>query len=309
MFTELDSHSSQTFIGEDGSASNATGSQSSVWWNQKDGRRTHIHYTNTADGITQSEQLGDAFPLDCGFPDELNPFCQPLNLSVHVQILDENCLEIRDFCDSYTPFDSHVYDLGNLITNTGQKISDSILQGREGTFIITHVVACDDDDRAIEFDFGFGSMRMLDDVTGGDDFDYDYGVSMWVRSAIADNCLCNLNDTRSLCGNTLSGLGGEATILGCSGQGPQGCTGVGIQNGCELNFNTPQELSQNFSTLTISTAARSDVVVMNYLDLYNFFNPLAGYVALPAQKSISLMSSELMKQGKVVDSSKHVLAG
>jgi len=275
-------------------ATTCVGSQTIGWWSQKNGRNTHVHFTNTAQAKDHAVAMGTANPPACSFPDAGNPGCAPLSLSVHVQILDENCLERLDFCDTYTPLDTHVYNLGDIITNTGVDISEAQIQGSEGTIIITPVVACDVDNRAIEFEFLYGSMRMID--FNNSPREYEYGVNMWVRPATNDGCECDVGDadgsgTFGNCGNPLEGFGGFADILGCSDAGDVDCSGPGgnITN-CEHNPNIPDQLLQNFSQLVapnvppgpMSIAARSDVVVMNFLDSYNFFQPLLGYIQFPA---------------------------
>src|SRR3990167_3383099 len=58
---------------------NEDGSQVVTWWTQKGGRNTFVQLTN------------DGFDFQW----------------VHARLLDENCVEIRDFCDFYTPGDTH----------------------------------------------------------------------------------------------------------------------------------------------------------------------------------------------------------
>jgi len=139
---------------------NRTGGQLVSWWTQKEGRESYFQITET---------LGNY-------------------IGIHVHIFDENCVEIRDFCDIYTPGDTHVYNLGDLVTNDGQTPDDSILQDKEGFITFTVVDsedflndldgACPDSDQAIDYNWLAGTAYIVDPA------DYMYGVNMYARYGV-----------------------------------------------------------------------------------------------------------------------------
>ncbi len=141
------------FFGANPTPTTDSGSQLVTWWTQANGRNTSVQVTNS------------------------NVFTP---ISVHVRILDENCVEIRNFCDQYTPGDSHVYDLGNLVNNLGAAIPDDNLQGKEGIFLVTAVDGCPNPDNAFEHDYLTGQTVIVDPN------DYSYGVNMYARQAFCD---------------------------------------------------------------------------------------------------------------------------
>lgn len=62
---------------------------------------------------------------------------------VHVQVFTANsttspCSEI-DFVDEYTPLDTHIYDLRNIVTNSGPAIVGSLDEGTFGFAVVTVV--------------------------------------------------------------------------------------------------------------------------------------------------------------------------
>ncbi len=130
-----------------------SGSQLVTWWTQADSRNTSVQVTNS--------NVNDS-------------------INVHVRILDANCVEIRNFCDAYTPGDTHVYDLGNLVSNAGAPIADENLQGKEGILVVTSVNGCPNPDQAIEHDYLTGQTVIVDSQ------DYMYGVNMYARQAFCD---------------------------------------------------------------------------------------------------------------------------
>ncbi|NIP32176.1 MAG: hypothetical protein GTO02_03605, partial [Candidatus Dadabacteria bacterium] len=71
-----------------------TGSQIVSWWTLKSGRSTYVHVTNTAE-----EDPSDASGCDEGVSDAVDNATQ----YVHVEVLGEDCTEIINFCDVYTP--------------------------------------------------------------------------------------------------------------------------------------------------------------------------------------------------------------
>ncbi|MEQ9618265.1 MAG: hypothetical protein RIG61_03715 [Deltaproteobacteria bacterium] len=151
---------------------NEVGAQLITWWSQKNGRNTYIQVTNYDEG-PETDIFGVPF------------------VNVHVRILDENCVEIRDFCDVYTVEDTHVYDFGNLVDNEGDTPDDTILQGKEGFVTITAVDECPSPDQAIDYNFLAGTMYMLDSA------DYLYGINTYTRVGVCfddiffDNIIAN----------------------------------------------------------------------------------------------------------------------
>jgi len=222
------------------------GTQLVGWWSQAGGRSTHVQVTNSATVGTQSSELG------------IDAFSAPLPLSIHVQLLDANCVEVLDFCDTYTPNDTHVYDLANIVTNAGVDVPEAQIAGKEGIITITPVVSCPTDDRAIAYDFLHGSSRMIN-ASGP----YDFGVNLWARDTDATfGCSETVN--------TVNSGGGNAAILD------------GTPGECELRTLDPSLLSQNFSLFPGSTAARADVVLISIQDAYNDTQPTLGYTPLAA---------------------------
>ncbi len=207
------------------------GAQLIAWWSQRRGRNTFLHVTNISQDV----------------------------LNVHVQIFDGNCVELRDFCDSYTGFDAHVYNLGDLVDNTGTpRESDLALQGREGFVVITPVVDCEDL-RAIAFPFLTGDLRIIDTRRN-----YDYGTKMWSRDT----------DTLTDCTETVPV--GNSQILDGMGD-------------CRFLPVIPDELSHVFSTVGVPSiiGARSDVVFMTFSDNYSTSSGFgSGYSPNPASLTL-----------------------
>ncbi|MCH7950436.1 MAG: hypothetical protein IH875_08165, partial [Candidatus Dadabacteria bacterium] len=132
-----------------------TGSQLITWWTQKDGRNTYLQVTNEGGGFD-------------------GPF-----VNVHVRIYNESCVEIRDFCDSYSHDDTHEYNFGDLFANTGANIGEGNLQGVEGWLVVTAVKECGtDEEQAIEFDHFAGQLIVHDSD------DYLYGTNVYARQSI-----------------------------------------------------------------------------------------------------------------------------
>lgn len=129
---------------------NEDGAQIVTWWTQKGGRNTFVQLTNA------------------GFDFQW----------VHARILDENCVEIRNFCDFYTPADTHVYDLGDLITNDGGTPDDNVLQGHEGFLTITAVDECPSPDQAVDYNFLAATVQIVDEL------DYAYGFNAYHRFGV-----------------------------------------------------------------------------------------------------------------------------
>ena len=258
-FLDQESNSSENRVGINTNA--VGGSQLVGWWSQKGGRSTQVQVSVASDVSMQSSELGT---------DALGA---PLPLSIHVQLLDENCVEVLDFCDSYTPLDSHIYDLANLVTNAGVNIPASQLVGNEGTILITTVVSCPTDDRAISYDFLFGTSRIIN--TGK----YDLGTNLWARDTITATPQPTPDPTDPGCTDQVPAGGGSAgTAFVLNGSVDSG----GNTADCRLRTLVPTQLSQNFSILPTSVAARADVVLINFADSYNDGQPTLGYVPLAA---------------------------
>ena len=92
-------------------------------WRVEDGFNSYVTVINNSD-----------------IADDMDPDTPEPNLSVHIHILDENCVEIVNFCDTYTPNDSHTYDLSNIVTDAGQPVGGV---GGEGIMTITPAMNCD----------------------------------------------------------------------------------------------------------------------------------------------------------------------
>jgi hypothetical protein len=197
-----------------------TGSQLVSWWSQANGRNTFIQVTNTHPVRTED---------------------------VHVQILGPDCLELRNFCDTFTPNDTHVYNLGDLFTNAGippQDISEANLQGTEGIIVVTPVDSCPGGS-AISFNFLQGNLRIIDSR-----LDVDLGTNVYARLAVTFDSLLDIGDSLD-----------------------------GVNSGFLENFVfglTPSELTQNFSIVGGGATAGADLVLISFND---FFGP--PYSAVP----------------------------
>jgi|GEM_PF-2069050 len=135
---------------------NEVGSQLVSWWTQKDGRNTYLQVTNAIGNV---EDAGTW---------------------VHVHIFDETCTEIRDFCDFYTEFDTHVYNFGDLVSNQGQPQSDDNLQGKEGFVTVTAVDNCPTPGQAQEHNWLAGNTF----VKSVSSSDYMYGFATYHRTGV-----------------------------------------------------------------------------------------------------------------------------
>ncbi len=238
-----------------GTNTTTSGVQLIGWWTQKGGRNTVIQLTNHA---TASEHFSEIGGLAGGVPcSSGDPGCEPAPLSIHVQILDESCAEIKDFCDSFTPQDTHVYDFGDLVTNTGQDITESVLQGKEGIVVITPVVACGADNRAINFDpSGKGALLATERIQDATN-DIEYGVNLYEREVAFGEGTCSTVNN------------GSADILDG--------TNCFFETGISPNL----VLMQNFSQDPATVAVRSDVVLLSIQDDYSAV-ATQGYTPLPA---------------------------
>ncbi len=201
-----------------------SGSQLVSWWTQAPGRNTSIQVTNT---------------------DPLLP------VNIHVIIQNQNCVEVRDFCDTLTAEDTHVYDFGNLVSNLGQPIPTGNFQGQEGFVTITPVNTCPNPNQAISFNALVGNLRVIDVAN-----DFDYGTNVQARLAVTFANGVVVADT----GDTLDGL--SAGFLGGD---------VGL---------LATTLSQNFSVVG-GGAAAADAVFINFVDSYGPpYDAIGGFVTL-----------------------------
>jgi len=227
----------------------AEGAQSYGWWTQKDGRTTWINFFNGLSPSDQETELGAG-----------------VNASVHVIFLGEDCGEILNFCDSFTPLDAHIYDLRDIVTNAGQNILlDVNLQGREGIWLITPVVNCGPDNRAIDLQDFQHPVVNIADPNG-----FEYGLNSFVRDVGFDDSIC-----------TDSVSGGEAGILDGTS--------------CFYESQLGDTRSNHFNVLPGSTAARADTVLINFQDSYNFGTPALGYQALAAISSYTPFFFDLVE--------------
>ncbi len=190
------------------SPSNEIGTQLITWWTRTEGRNTKIQVTNSSDNSGMLTPGGV--------------------LNVHIQILNEDCVEIRDFCDRYTANDTHVYDLSSIVSNDGNDIPEADLDDKEGILVITPVNDCPSPRSVIDHDFLSGNLHISDSLG------FTYGANMYARQAIC-------------------------TAPGCSGI----LTGA---PGSSLDDFLPDEVYGLYSTVGTETA--SDVVVMNIRDDY-----------------------------------------
>lgn len=192
-------------------------------WSQKSNRNTELQITNQS--LSQS-------------------------VTVHVQIFDENCVEILDFCDQYTPLDTHIYDFSSITSNAGSVIASSILTGKEGFITVTPIVNCATDFRAISFRSLSGDVRITDSTNG-----YQYGTRAFARDS----------DTATSCTETVSG----SKVLTGSGN-------------CRLKPFLPDEFTHVFSQNPNADQSRADLIFIAFSDNYSSSNysPLGSNTAL-----------------------------
>ena len=171
---------------------NESGSQLVTWWTGKD-RDTYLQVTN-ADS------------------DDVN---------IHVVIFDENCQEIRNFCDSYTGYDTHEYDFANLVTNVGQLVTIPGFSINEGFAVVTAVENCDTSSEvAVDHNYLTGQTIIVDSD------DYSYGVNTYARKAI---CFTGPDGDTNLI-NKIENGSFQDGILG-AWDNTQGDAGVITENG------------------------------------------------------------------------------
>ena len=170
---------------------NVQGAQVITWYSQANGRNSFIQLTNT-NGSDVDVDVEE--PICIGFCSNDNQIACDANsdcegqgsvcvfgVEVHVAIFNSACEEIIDFCDFYTCADTHVYDLGALVANTGANIPD-VPVGTEGFFVATAVNECIDTGNrdAICYNHLNGNLRMI----GLDSREIDYGTNVDVRQGV-----------------------------------------------------------------------------------------------------------------------------
>ena len=311
----------------------AVGGQLISWWSQN-GRDTFIQVTNTATNVCkfdlpkhECDTDSDCTKNTCriitgsttgtctvsGEPCTVNRdctknTCDPANVNVHVQILGENCVELRDFCDSFTPNDTHIYDLGNLVSNAGVPIPVSNLQGHEGVIVITPVDSCPDPNSAVEFNFLQGNMRLIDSRN------FEFGTNVYARAAasgvigvcnsttscssdaactaISKNLVCDTNKgfctakqpcTSDLdCPSTFPTCDTDPIIGGLAVRAF--CDDLNGLDECRFDPVIPTQLSQNFSITSLGTSAAADLVLISLNDSYGT-SPNFTYSITPGSAS------------------------
>ena len=233
-----------------------TGSQLVSKYNQTEGRNTYVEVANSARGICKYDRpfLLGGFPQECDSQTPNGPsidclpttnhcdegtghctigdevcsddfdcaICQDAHgtplVEVHVEVLDETCTEVCDFCDSYTPLDKHVYDLGNLVRNrdgTAVPCRDQI-QDHEGFLTVTAVKDCVENvsHQAIDFNYLFGDMTMHDPR-----IDVDYGENLQTRLALSLRGTCKKSSDECIVG---SAFGMTLPVDPCPGDNCEG---------------------------------------------------------------------------------------
>jgi len=214
------------------------GSQVVSYWTLKENKNTKIQVTN-------------------------NSTSDPVE--VHVVILDENCIELRNFCDEFTPNDTHNYDLRNLFSNVGSNISTGGLDNREG---ILHITATDNCDFVFPNLPAIGFSQLNSSVTITDSANtVDYKFNGFNRDAVTSGCSLSTTDGHPILDGTMNCRLVRAPIFtGGSGQLQQ------------IN------LTKSFTTLPGTIASRSDLVIINFEDNYQFGG--SEYRSTPANADI-----------------------
>lgn len=143
--------------GGDSASTNEIGSQLISWWSRTQTRSTKLQVSN--------HSASDS-------------------VNVHIQIFDNSCLEVLDFCDTFTPLDTHVYNLASIVTNSGGAVPSAGLSNKEGAFVMTAVDECTAPGNAVDFNFLSGNSYISDSIG------YTYGTNMQVRRAICSGPEC-----------------------------------------------------------------------------------------------------------------------
>ncbi len=228
------------------------GSQLVTWWSQKNLRNTYIQVTNTIgfcafNGFITQPGFACYTVGDCaefGF-DPADPRNSCVGVPLEVKFLDENCIELTNFCDPYTPGDTHVYNAADLIDNNGVPRNDTVLQNHEGVFVVIPVDNCEDE-KAISWNYLDGNMRIFDPN------DTDYGANVYARRAVDG--------------------GNPITEFFCN----QPTVELGAS--CIYDRVIPDFLQQNFFQAGVASAA--DLVLISFIDSFDFLGS-GPYAVVP----------------------------
>lgn len=215
------------------------GAQLITWFTRKNNKNTFVQVTNAASS----------------------------SVEVRVSLLDDDCLEICDFCDSYTPEDTHVYNLADLKKNHDGTIVPCGVNSAnsEGLIIVTPVKDCESRGTAIGFSKLYGDSRIIDVF-----HNIEYGNKLWARGI----------DTLSDCDTPAPG-------------GYRELTGVG---NCKFRSVLPTRLNHPFSSLPGSIQARSDVVTLAIKD--NFGSPSDGFRYRP-ERAHAILTKSIVDDNEV----------
>lgn len=197
------------------------GAQLITWFTRKNNKNTFVQVTNVA----------------------LSP------VEVHVSLSNDECSEICDFCDTYTPKDTHVYNLADLKRNDGTIVGCSAtVADSEGLIIVTPVKGCTGAQTAIGFPKLYGDARIIDTF-----HNIEYGNKLWARD------VDKLSD--------------------CATPAPGGYPELTGEGNCRFRSVSPlprgRWLRHVFSTLPGSIEARADLVTFSIKD--NFGSPSDGF--------------------------------
>ena len=191
------------------------------WWTKKNNRTTQIEVINTNLDLGSSE------------------------LYVHVIIYNDNCIRILNFCDVFTPGDSHIYDFDNLVRESGGVLSSGGLVDQEGLIVITATSPeCSLGSiifPAVDAPFLKGSVKIDDPING-----FDYEFNLHNRKAISSGC-------------STTSSNGFKVIDGTSNT----CKFRKTESGDPIRF-----LRGSFSTLPGSLENRSDLVIYSFQDFF-----------------------------------------
>lgn len=187
-----------------------TGSQIISWWTLDNDRQTFLKITNTHE--TES-------------------------INVHFVALEESCAEIFDFCDSFSPNDTHIYDLSDLVKNIdGSSPSGGQSLSGEGTVIVTPTDETCDVFTNTHPAVAFNNLKGTTTVIDPDDTDFSFNAF----ARLADFADC------TTIGTTLDG-----------------------SSGCRFKNVLPQKFIKDFNNIGDGQKS-SDLIFLQFLDDYNF---------------------------------------
>jgi len=139
-----------------------------------------------------------------------NTDTDPAGQTIHIQLFNvgDNCNE-NNFFDTYTPNDTHVYNLRDILTNNGNPSGVVLPDGAYGIFVATYI---DDVDPFSPPRSMIGNLRILDnngyeyrtslhgtDSSGGDDRreEFTFNFNTLGGITLSDVVGISLNNTRS----------------------------------------------------------------------------------------------------------------